>query len=145
VTPTELAWAAGFFDGEGTVTVCSTRLRYPKTGATWAVNSFYVGVNQATSSCDDQVIPEPLTRFRAAVEIGTLVGPYLRPPNRRPMFKWHARNRDGVTALIRLWPFLCGPKRDQARRALDVCIARFADQPQRHMDLGSLPEEEAAA
>ncbi len=119
----ELAWAAGFFDGEGTITVSVTRPNpaRPPRQRTGHV-TFYVGVNQATSAISDVAIPAPIARFAEALGMGTVVGPYRQDDHRRPIFKWYGHNQVGLAALSVLWPFLCEPKRAQAIRAFD----RFA-------------------
>ena len=99
--PIELAWAAGFYDGEGTTVVCGDRIR--------------VGATQATS---DGGPPSVLLRFQAAVGIGVVRGPYFPPGNRRPQWQWYAYGDNAHAAIGRLWPFLTDVKRNQY---LGVC------------------------
>lgn len=105
----ELAWAAGFFDGEGTTGV--------KTGKRPAP--------QAHLSQTDK---RPLERFQKAVfGCGIILGPYSRPqyPNRKPYWTWSVQNFEEVQAVVAaLWTFLSEPKRDQARIALATWLAR---------------------
>jgi len=89
---TELAWAAGFFDGEGHI-------------------SFTPGKQIAFSVA--QVDRRPLDRFLAAVGLGVVGGPYLLGKNPRPVFFYRARKREVDTVIERLWPFLSEPKREQ--------------------------------
>ncbi len=96
----ELAWAAGFFDGEGHVGLASRGLR------------------ASLTQCD----PRPLHRFRAAVlGLGSISGP-LRVKghdNWSPRWTWCTQNFEGVQATVAmLWTFLSEPKRDQAHRVL---------------------------
>jgi hypothetical protein len=93
----ELAWAAGFFDGEG--------------------HTSPDGLSMEIYQTD----PRPLERFRAAVGgIGKVSGP--RPPargSRKVSWTWDAYNWADTQAVIAmLWAFLSAPKRDQARKAL---------------------------
>lgn len=97
----ELAWAAGFFDGEGSPYL--TRYGSPRRAAPNAE------VNQLRR--------EPLDRFRAAV--GDLGSMRLRPDPKqrrpRPMWSWYVRNwRTTQAVLTLLWPYLGVVKREQA-------------------------------
>ncbi|HEU5287577.1 MAG TPA: hypothetical protein VFV20_04180, partial [Candidatus Limnocylindria bacterium] len=85
----ELAWAAGFFDGEG-----------------WAASARFgrgeqrrpqARVNQAGTDG----VPEVLTRFRAALQAGRLGGPY-RKTGRRDMYCWEAASRNDVELIHHL-------------------------------------------
>lgn len=94
---TELAWAAGLYDGEGCVSSTGT-------GAQAVVGQ---------SSSSDEA-PEVLVRFQRAVGAGKINGPYLRP-NRRPHYRWTlGRRADVIDFYAKLWPFLSGPKKTQA-------------------------------
>ena len=137
----ELAWAAGFFDGEGTITTSLTRAK-PEAKARQRSQhaTFYVGVNQATSSLDDIDTPEAIARFARALGMGVVVGPYRQDAHRKPIFKWYAHNRIGLAALSVLWPYLCSPKRLQARRAFD----RFEHLSRIGAELTERPWEAAA-
>ena len=92
---TELAWAAGFFDGEGT----TCRVKGPTRNAT------RVSVSQKGLEC--------LLRFQAA--LGGLGHIYERKCT-ISLFSI-GRIEDVDIALTRLWPYLSGPKREQAQRA----------------------------
>jgi hypothetical protein len=105
----ELAWAAGFFDGEG----CFC----------YSEAARYVSVSIG------QTNPEPLERFRNAVGLGKINGPYLREhPNRlskKPQWVYQAYGVEKVQAIAAmLWFKLGSIKREQAmtrlRRAV-VC------------------------
>lgn len=97
----ERAWAAGFFDGEGTT--CVT-----KDGKSI----------QLTIS---QVEWVPIERFRAA--IGDPKAVIRREAPRggisvQPIHKFRLYGDRAIRALRILWPSLCEPKKDQALRAL---------------------------
>lgn len=99
----ELAWAAGFFDGEGS-TFNQHKRRYPK-----------ISISQ-NGTLDRP--PEVLIRFhRAVLSIGDLDGP-IRDQER---IKWHyvAHGHDLVQAVVALlWRWLGDVKRSQASTAL---------------------------
>jgi hypothetical protein len=98
----ELAWAAGFFDGEGS-SGCYVRA---ETGRC------YLRVALA------QVEREPLDRFVAALGEGRVRGPYPARGRRQPN---HWVEFNGPTArrvMRRLWPHLTTPKKCQWLRAL---------------------------
>jgi hypothetical protein len=100
----ELAWAAGFFDGEGNVRQTKTR-------------SLAMVISQAS----DDGVPEVLLRFQKAVGgLGTIEGPFPRPrPNWRPLYCWRVTSFEKVQAVTAmLWPFLSSIKREQARVVL---------------------------
>ena len=104
-----LAWAGGFFDGEG-----STFARSAKNG--------YRQLNVVVPQSGGSLIPEVLTRFAAALpglgEIG-------RPTD--GLFQWrstdYARSRASVAALR---PWIGTVKRDQAKAAVAVVDAQYA-------------------
>ncbi len=82
-----LAWAAGFFDGEG-----------------WAGKS-----NRGTQARINQAgpngIPAVLLRFQAALELGTLAGPVCKP-DRQDIYSWTVSSRDDLSLaqqLLRPW------------------------------------------
>lgn len=109
---TEQAWAAGFFDGEGSLFVRHTaKHKGGTTGKLYPLLTVEMSIAQ--------VRREPLDRFLAAVGVGAIAGPYKpRSQNSQPHFRWSTAGRPSVySALCRLWPFLCPPKKEQAARA----------------------------
>src|SRR5262245_57487345 len=100
-----LAWAAGFFDGEGNTHLTKQGYIVMKVGQT-----------------DDA--RECLLRFQAAVHgLGRIYGPYSnngKNQSRRPYHVWEVAKFETAQAVVAmLWPWLSGPKRRQARAALD--------------------------
>lgn len=115
---TELAWAAGFFDGEG----CCVLARR---GAKRVGNKLYsqkvpwrihFSINQTAST--------PLERFQLAVGgFGRVRGPYAphirnriagRVQARKPQWQFAAEKFSDVQEIVgRLWLYLSQPKRDQ--------------------------------
>lgn len=107
----ELAWAAGFFDGEGHSGVkrgCGVK------GNKGRCSYFSMKMVQCKA--------EPLYRFAAAVGgIGRVKGPYLnRPKNCQPIYSWDAAGETARRVIRQLWPYLCSVKREQAQNALDT-------------------------
>jgi hypothetical protein len=105
----ELAWAAGFFDGEGSTYLTRTSHR-----ADWT----HVNLGVA------QVERGPLERFQRAVG-GRIVGPYMNGNYKgreraKPIWKWTCAGFPAKAVLRLLWPYLSEPKKAQAQRALDV-------------------------
>jgi hypothetical protein len=107
----ELAWAAGFVDGEG----CFGSYRRTRRGN----YGMQMGINQ----CD----PEVLHRFRNAVGgLGNITGPFDKTagglrPNTRPQWIYQVGAAADVREVVRLlWPYLGTIKREQARRMLDT-------------------------
>jgi LAGLIDADG DNA endonuclease family protein len=103
----EVAWAAGFFDAEGTIS-------YSESGR-------YALVSIGQTSRD------PLERFRCAVGCGHTIGPYRREgPGRwskRSQYDFKAYRQDEVVRIATtLWPHLGGPKRTQARLVNDRLV-----------------------
>ncbi len=99
----QLAWAAGFFDGEG-----STYLGHH-------------GKQRYPTPCADvsQIHAEVLHRFLEAVGgIGSVrVRPDKHESRRHQMWSYQTRNwRDTQTILTLLWPYLASQKREQAAR-----------------------------
>ena len=95
---TALAWAAGFFDGEGHV----------RTKKDAGKRRAELQVAQKTVEC--------LERLKTAVgSVGTIGGPYH---TEYPVYFWYlTRTSDVDKVLTRLWPYLSGPKRRQAEGA----------------------------
>jgi hypothetical protein len=105
-TETELAWAAGFFDGEG----CTTHRRSNKEALP------YPTLNVSQNN------PQTLKRFQDAVcQIGAIY-----PANHRsgkyskPMFSFSVSSFEKVQFVISLlWKFLSEQKRGQATRVFN--------------------------
>lgn len=99
----ELAWAAGFFDGEGSTSLSKYRSQPTSPGLAVSIG---------------QIGREALDRFQRAVEglgrvyeIRTVPGTY--------MFRT-SKFEHGQAIIGLLWLFLCSVKRDQAARVLQA-------------------------
>lgn len=111
----QLAWAAGFLDGEGGFYLSTNTDKYKK----W---TYYQVCSTVVQSGPE--IPHPLARFHQAVGIGKILGPY--PPKgmgHKPQWNWRITGFEKVQAVVALlWTWLSEPKREQARRALAGCV-----------------------
>jgi hypothetical protein len=95
----ELAWASGFFSGEG-----STSFKYDKRG--------YGALCLQADQVRDR---EVLDRLQLAVGEGKVYGPY----GRKEVYKFSASANQAERIVYKLWPWLSEIKREQARRALE--------------------------
>ena len=112
---TELAWAAGFFDGEGCTFMAHSTVR-PK-DKRYRNNPVYKINTPTLAIC--QVDRRPLDRFVAAIGEGKVSGPYrAKTANSKPYHRVQVEGRDRVCRILtKLWPYLSAPKREQARAA----------------------------
>lgn len=102
----EKAWAAGFYDGEG-----SSKKKY----------YHYVNKkglprkpNQNVMMSVSQAHLETLERFKKAVgDRGTINGPYQYKGNKRPYWIWSASNKAARDVYEILKPFLSSIKKQQ--------------------------------
>jgi len=102
VDTTELAWAAGVYDGEGSASTYLPKRRKSR-------------VRQMAVYQGGEGGPPPLLyRFQAAVGgIGLIHG-----PARGYLYQWHSKRHVVVDAVSELlWPWLSDAKREQLRRA----------------------------
>ena len=109
--PIELAWAAGFFDGEGsTIFASQSKAKRPH----------LFQLNVRVPQCGE-FAKEVLERFKAAVgRLGKVYGPYPRGP-RKPEYQFVACNFEHTQAVLAmLWKFLSVQKREQAKKALSA-------------------------
>jgi hypothetical protein len=96
----ELAWSAGFFDGEG----------YTKN------HSCKSGVPQMDVAQVDRSSLERLQR--AVLGFGKIYGPYKYGTNRQPHFKWVVSKYSEVILVVGLiWNWLGDPKKKQIKAA----------------------------
>lgn len=110
----ELAWAAGFFDGEGTV-CCST-----------------VGNGKGTLSLKLRIPNRefaPIARFWNAVgQIGSINGPYERTsptdsPRAHPIGVFQSHRFEHIQAIVAmLWKWLSEPKKRQITKEINKYI-----------------------
>ena len=104
----ELAWAAGFFDGDGWAALSKRKGR--RTGQPQAQ------INQSSV----EGLPEVLVRFRDAVGVGRIAGQKIED-GREPLYWWVASSRSDVERTGRLiLPWLSGQKRSQFNAAVGL-------------------------
>ncbi len=104
---TELAWVAGFFDGEG----------YVGAGGCQGKRTLEMSIGQATTAS----VPPTLTRVRLALGVGSIHGPRIprNPWSKLPQYVWSVKAFEDVQfAVALLWTWLGPVKRAQAREAL---------------------------
>lgn len=115
-----LAWAAGFFDGEGTAVLAgvnSTRVN----ASTGNPHDRSSPALQVTQHFD----PETIYRFHRAVQgLGIVGGPYSSKGTAfHPRWQWACRRPIEVLAVVpMLWPWLSGPKRRQIATVIDAYL-----------------------
>jgi hypothetical protein len=121
----ELAWAAGFFDGEGWANAVAHDGRKTKQPQ--------ARINQA----DPNGVPYVLERFRRVVGVGRIGGPVVQE-GKEDLYHWIASSRADVLAVFRLIaPWLGEVKRKEFEDAL-----RLAGPPS---EWGTAPLPEKAA
>jgi len=99
-----LAWAAGFFDGDG-----STYLAKHRTHA-----GHYTAEIAITQSSSDG-LPGVLRRFQGALLVGRIYGPLPAPRGHAPVYRLKVTRLADVDSILRAtWPWLGAAKRVQA-------------------------------
>lgn len=115
-TETELAWAAGFFDGEGSAVLS------PSAGGKLYAR---VSIGQNTR--------EALDRFCAAVGVGKVYGPYTS----NVPFKYQVNGVESVRGIAdALGPFLCSVKREQFAAVIAYALSQPGRQLATHCHRG---------
>lgn len=107
----ELAWAAGFFDGEGSTGAYGPHHAYPRCQVAQAVDD----------PARPEIVPVTLQRFQRAVGgLGYFSCAITSPAaSARAQYKWHAWSFEHMQAVVAmLWAFLSPMKRAQMRKAL---------------------------
>ena len=99
----ELAWAAGYFDGEGSIGC------YGGKGS---------GNNKSLALSVGNTQLEELERFKAAVGgVGTINGPYSKN-KRKPFYSYRVQNVEGVKFVVScIWNYLSSNKRNDIETA----------------------------
>ena len=109
----ELAWAAGFFGGDGTTSAGRANRLHPE------YRQLRAGIPQAEFA---GAVPPVLVRFQQAVGgIGSIHGPFMprNPWSKRRQYTWQVTGISRTEVLLELiWPWLDDAKRQQARSAI---------------------------
>lgn len=99
----ELAWAAGFYDGEGG---CYAHLD-KRDGSVRIQISL------------KQVDIRPLERFKSAVGVGNIRGPYQgNKAYHQGQYRWYAYSQNAYTFLEKIYDYLSEPKKEQINKVL---------------------------
>jgi len=109
-TETEKAWAAGFFDGEGSTTF-QLRCQLPR-----GKGQLKISVTQA-----GEFARELLIRFQSAVgNLGHICFVTDNRPNHQKCQRWYTGDRSDVCLIMQyLWPYLGPVKRRQFLAAME--------------------------
>lgn len=109
-TPDQLAWVAGFWDGEGTVTVLKN----------YATPQFHV----SQAGDEGKALCQRVLDWTGVA--GRVHGPYLNRarPNNKPYWRVRITGYDKVYEITKLcWPWLSETKRKQAQMGLGAHLA----------------------
>jgi hypothetical protein len=104
---TEIAWAAGLFEGEGTVGVyVDKRGRKPRPSA-------------ALSMTDEDVV----RRFAAVIGSGSVFGQQPRGRGRKVLWRWQSRSKPTIRAMAAAFgPYLGERRKQQMAAAVAVAL-----------------------
>lgn len=91
----DLAWAAGFFDGEGFVTIGRRNTKI--NGKEYKGHYLRVGINH--------VAPEPIYEMHKLFG-GKVQSGHKTQGNRKPRFRWIVSTRNAANVLKQLMPYL---------------------------------------
>lgn len=105
----DLAWAAGFFDGEGSTLLTKNHGKY------------YARLS--VTQCHQEV----LQKFQRIVNLGQIAGPHvMKQSQRKDMYYWYVCGFEQTQAVIAfLWEWLGTEKREQAKRVLALHGTRY--------------------
>jgi hypothetical protein len=111
-TETEIAWAAGLFEGEGSIT--------------YIPRGLHPDLQVAINMTDEDVV----RRFEAVVDRGRVYGPYHPPSHgdrRKPFWRWMATGDAGHDVLdaLDLW---LSPRRVAQARLYGVSLTGYEGQ-----------------
>lgn len=106
------AWAAGFFEGDGTIGAYSSRR---KSGG--------LALSASVAQASEFGVPSALERFRDVIGVGAIYGPIApRGWSRLPQYRWQVRGADAQRLATVVLPFLAGTvKRSQVLAAIERC------------------------
>lgn len=99
----KIAWAAGLFEGEGTIVISKEKTK-AKAG----------NIDLALSSVDKDVID----RFYSYMGCGAVYGPYQYGTNRQPFYRWMAYNSQAILVLKLFIPWFCTRRSKRAKEAI---------------------------
>ena len=120
-TSEELAWAAGFFEGEGSVSIQRDKRR-----------PHHPGYPVAQISNTDKEI---LDRFSLIIGVGSITGPKIRGTN-KPIWFWQATASNFYVAVEMLYPRLGTRRRSRIDEVRQIVTAHWE---RKRYVLGSRP------
>lgn len=130
---TERAWAAGFFDGEGSVSIHRTRHGRKNDEA----------ISVMPRICVAQLVKgdELLERFRKALgDLGSITlrkqtGSFSKNPGK--IWEYYLVGWARVqTAISIMWPYLGPVKKEQIAKVLKECTEVYRNKPEKHRKKG---------
>ena len=95
----EMAWAAGLFEGEGSIHWTGKREGHG--------NTYRLVLQMAMTD------KEPLDRFASIIGIGNVAGPYIRDERHSPSWAWTISGRRAEAVAERLIPLLGARRHEQ--------------------------------
>lgn len=103
----EIAWAAGLFEGEGCFTVSTS-------------NGKYRQARVKLRSTDEDVV----RRFHQAIGLGTVrEDSYFKRSNGyKTQWEWYARSAEVVQVIDMLLPWMCSRRRERALEVREVAV-----------------------
>lgn len=107
-----IEWAAGLFEGEGSVSIYKIANRS---------NSYRTIIS--LRSCDKDV----LEKFCSIVGVGKVLGPYQnKNKNRKDWYDWAVQNyRDCLFVLGQLYPFLGSRRKNKVDEFIEISMERW--------------------
>jgi LAGLIDADG-like domain len=109
-TDTQIAWAAGLYEGEGYCHL-SKKWQQPMVGLT-------------TSDYD------VLQTFANIVQVGGIHKPKIRPQNNKQLYTWQTGSQEGVIhVLTLLMPYLHSRRKERAEEVLAVAELKLSRRP----------------
>jgi hypothetical protein len=133
--PIELAWSAGFFDGEGNMRWRENKEYRSQRSRAYGTFTLQIG----------QIDRAVLERFMAAVGCGKINGPYVRKNGSHKdttYYQFSAHGLTGIEAFHKIRPYLSSIKRDQG----DCAERKYREQVARpRLGNGHLRKKELSA
>lgn len=107
----DIAWAAGFLEGDG-------HFGYHKQGKFKRKDGSFGKKYGQPVVVADQVNPEPLIKL-ASLFGGAFLGPYKT--TRQPKYRWEMSSNKAAALMMTMWSFMSKVKQDQ----IEVALARW--------------------
>lgn len=103
MTPEEIAWLSGLFEGEGTVSL---------------INDKRDKADPRLSISIEMTDEDVIVRAQAIAGVGRVYGPRQRKGNRKPLWKWYVYvPKEAYELLEAMWPWLGSRRRARIQEA----------------------------